>query len=121
VTRVRKHAGGRTDPFWAFSFISTMGSFLVLWLVMGWHPFVSWMLPVNAVALSLYGIDKAFSKMHGGRVPISLMFAIALLGGGFGALAGMFLFRHKTRKRSFLTVNVLSAAIWTAISLMALL
>lgn len=52
------------------------------------------------------GADKYFAVKGRWRVPERTLLLCALLPGGpFGALAGMRLFRHKTRKASFLAIN----------------
>ncbi len=59
---------------------------------------------INIGALLLMGQDKALSrkKDQGSRTSEGLLFLMAILGGALGVYAGMFLFRHKTRKPSFL-------------------
>lgn len=53
---------------------------------------------INAAAFFAFGGDKLRAKTKGARrTPEKALFALALLGGSFGALAGMHLFRHKTR------------------------
>ena len=63
--------------------------------------FLVWLLLVNAAAFTLFGVDKAKAKRDAWRIPEKALFAAALLGGSVGAIAGMKLFRHKTRHRSF--------------------
>ena len=60
---------------------------------------------VNLLALILMGADKRRARKGGRRIPESVLMLSALLGGGVGALAGMLLFRHKTRKPRF-TVGI---------------
>lgn len=53
---------------------------------------------INVLALLVYGWDKLCAKRRGARrVPEKALFLLALLGGSVGAIAGMYLFRHKTR------------------------
>ena len=62
---------------------------------------------INALAL----LDKQRAKKHRWRIPESVLLASAALGGSLGALLGMWLFRHKTRKaKFFVTVPLLLAA-----------
>ena len=62
----------------------------------------------NLVAFAMYGIDKRRSIKNKWRIPEKKLLLVALLGGAFGALWGMILFHHKTKKaRFFLTVPVL--------------
>jgi uncharacterized membrane protein YsdA (DUF1294 family) len=63
------------------------------------------LLIVNSIAMTIFGIDKLKSKKGGGRIPESKLLWIALFG-PFGACAGMLLFRHKTRKIKFLLVPI---------------
>lgn len=60
---------------------------------------------VNLAAFALMGIDKLRAKQGRRRIPERALILSAVLGGGIGALAGMYLFRHKTRKRKF-TVGI---------------
>lgn len=52
---------------------------------------------VNLVTLTLYGIDKRNARKNRRRIPEKTLFLLPLLGGSVGALAGMRLFRHKTK------------------------
>ena len=60
---------------------------------------------VNSVTLTIFGIDKLMSKKGGWRIPESRLLLIAFFG-PFGAYMGMLLFRHKTRKIKFLLVPI---------------
>lgn len=59
------------------------------------------LLIVNVIAFALFGLDKF--KAHRGqwRIPEAVLLASAVIGGSIGAIAGMFVFRHKTRKDIF--------------------
>ena len=52
---------------------------------------------VNVVAFAVYGADKRRAKKERHRVPEKTLFLLAVIGGSVGALAGMRVFRHKTR------------------------
>lgn len=59
----------------------------------------------NAISLVAFGVDKLNSKRNRSRIPDSKLLLLALFA-PFGALIGMFLFRHKTRKIKFLLVPI---------------
>ena len=52
---------------------------------------------VNLAAFLLYGSDKRRAKRGRWRISEKNLFLAAILGGSIGALAGMRVFRHKTR------------------------
>ncbi|MBQ4050254.1 MAG: DUF1294 domain-containing protein [Oscillospiraceae bacterium] len=56
---------------------------------------------VNALLFVLMGVDKFAAKQGMRRIPEATLFALAAVGGSLGGIAGMRLFRHKTRHRSF--------------------
>ncbi len=60
---------------------------------------------VNFISLTVFGIDKLNSQKGSWRVPESRLLLIAFFG-PFGAYAGMLFFRHKTRKIKFLIVPI---------------
>ncbi len=60
-----------------------------------------YLLTLSVVALALYGYDKLMAKQSGWRVSEKALLTVAVLGGAWGALAGMLLFRHKTRHLRF--------------------
>ena len=63
---------------------------------------------VNLVAFIMYGIDKRRAIKDKWRIPEKTLLLAALFGGAPGALWGMVLFHHKTKKaKFFLTVPVL--------------
>lgn len=59
--------------------------------------FLIYLALVNLAAFLLMGLDKYKARNHLWRIPEKTLFLSALLGGSPGALAGMYLFRHKTR------------------------
>lgn len=56
---------------------------------------------INAAALVLMFLDKQFAKKKIRRIPEAVLLGAAFLGGSLGALLGMYLFHHKTRKPKF--------------------
>ena len=56
---------------------------------------------ISLVTFLVWGYDKAQAQANGWRVAERTLFALVLAGGAFGALVGMQLFRHKTRKLAF--------------------
>ena len=62
---------------------------------------IDYWIVINIAAFVVYGIDKRKAIKHRWRIPESVLFALAFVGGALGALAGMYAFRHKTRKWYF--------------------
>ena len=56
---------------------------------------------INLIAFILMGIDKYKATRHRWRIPERTLFLTAILGGSLGALLGMWIFWHKTRKKTF--------------------
>ena len=62
---------------------------------------VTYLVLVNAAAFLLMLVDKLKAKKGAWRIPEATLMGAALLGGSIGAIAGMNLFRHKTRHLQF--------------------
>lgn len=62
---------------------------------------VTYLILVNAVAFLLMLVDKRKAKKGAWRIPEATLIGSALLGGSIGAIAGMNLFRHKTKHPKF--------------------
>lgn len=56
---------------------------------------------INAAAFILMLADKQKARKRKWRIPEATLIGTAALGGSIGALAGMYLFRHKTRHPKF--------------------
>ena len=63
--------------------------------------FLIYLLVINIVGFIYMGIDKWKAKRNAWRIPEDTLFAITALGGGIGTIAGMYTFRHKTKKTKF--------------------
>lgn len=80
-----------------------------------------WLSVMSALAFILFGWDKHLARHRLRRIPEAALLGCAVLGGSAGALAGMLLFHHKTRKPAFrlwiplallLHIAVLAFAFW---------
>ena len=58
---------------------------------------------INIVTFFIYGLDKSRAKAGQWRIPEAQLIFLAVIGGAVGALAGMKVFHHKTRKPKFKT------------------
>lgn len=56
---------------------------------------------VNAAAFTLMLADKLKAKKGSWRISEKTLLTVAAVGGSVGAIAGMYLFRHKTRHLKF--------------------
>ena len=61
----------------------------------------AYLIILNLAAFLLMGLDKAKARRHKWRIPEKTLFLSAILGGSIGAIAGMQIFRHKTKHASF--------------------
>ena len=59
------------------------------------------LISTNIATFLTMGFDKIQASSRGGRIPERALYAMTLLGGSVGMLAGMYIFRHKTQKTSF--------------------
>ena len=66
---------------------------------------ICYLIVINAAAFLLMLIDKKKAQKKQYRISEATLLTVAGLGGSIGALAGMYTFRHKTRKKKF-TVSV---------------
>lgn len=56
-----------------------------------------WLGFLNLAAFAAMGIDKRRAKRDAWRIRERTLFLLALFGGSLGAIAGMWIFHHKTR------------------------
>lgn len=62
-----------------------------------WQILSYYLIAVNVLAFVLMGIDKRRAKKNAWRIPEKTLFLPAIFDGALGGVAGMRLFRHKTR------------------------
>ena len=60
---------------------------------------------INAISFLLMLVDKYKAKKNLWRIPERTLMGFAAIGGSIGALAGMYLVRHKTKHLKF-TVGI---------------
>ena len=75
----------------------------------------SFLFIINIAAFGLYAIDKRNACFGLWRIPEAVLLGLAVLGGAYGAGAGMVLFKHKTLHTAFLITVPLFFIIWMAI------
>lgn len=76
---------------------------------------------INFTAWAAYGLDKGRARSGKWRIPERTLLLLALAGGSLGALAGMLMFRHKTRKAKFvISVPVMFVAHCVIVTVIAL-
>ena len=63
--------------------------------------FVIYIVIINIIGFLAMYIDKQKAKSASWRIPENTLFIITAIGGGIGTIAGMYLFRHKTKKWTF--------------------
>ena len=56
---------------------------------------------INLITFVTMYVDKKKAKWGKWRIKESTLFTLVFLGGGIGGIAGMYLFRHKTKKKRF--------------------
>ena len=61
----------------------------------------AYLLLINALTFLLMLVDKIKAKRNLWRIPEATLMGVAIIGGSIGAIAGMNLFRHKTRHIKF--------------------
>jgi uncharacterized membrane protein YsdA (DUF1294 family) len=59
---------------------------------------------LSVVLFGMYGMDKAAAERGTWRTPEVSLHLVALAGGWPGAMVGMRVFRHKTKKQPFRTI-----------------
>ena len=60
-----------------------------------------YILVINILGFFAMGIDKYKAKIGSWRIPENTLFGFCFLGGGIGTIAGIYTFRHKTKKKKF--------------------
>ncbi|MCK4739968.1 MAG: DUF1294 domain-containing protein [Candidatus Thorarchaeota archaeon] len=72
------------------------------------HILLIYLIAVNILTLILMYYDKRKAKKKEWRVAEATLLLLSFIGGALGLFVGMFKFRHKTLKRSFRAVAIIS-------------
>ena len=64
--------------------------------------FIIYIICINLIGFFIMWLDKHKARKGTWRIPEKTLFIITAIGGGIGTTAGMFVFRHKTKKLNFL-------------------
>ena len=70
---------------------------------------------INLIAFAVYGIDKKKAVKGQWRIPEATLIGLSIIGGGIGAMLGMSVWHHKTRKWKFKIIIPLSVVTWIAV------
>ena len=62
---------------------------------------IIYLIVINLITFLFMGYDKHEAKVGEWRVPEKYLFLLVILGGSIGGIAGMYTFRHKTKKWYF--------------------
>ena len=63
--------------------------------------FIIYLVVINLITFIAMYLDKRKAKRGDRRTKEMTLFTLVLLGGGIGGIAGMYTFRHKTKKPAF--------------------
>jgi uncharacterized membrane protein YsdA (DUF1294 family) len=96
--------------------ITSLEAESLLGRLLGWS-----VVAASGASIVLYGIDKFAAVGKKRRLPEATLHLVALLGGWPGAAIGQRLFRHKTRKASFLLKFLITAAAHSLFCIVAFL
>ncbi len=79
--------------------------------------YIAYLIIISIATFFMYGADKFQAKRKGSRVPEKLLLFFSIIGGAFGGIIGMKVFRHKTKGEHwyFTAVNVLGIIVHGAL------
>ena len=71
-----------------------------------------YLLGINIISMITFYIDKRKAIKKKYRVSEKTLIALSLIGGCYGSLIGMYLFRHKTKRLKFKILVPILCIIW---------
>ena len=77
--------------------------------------YAGYLLLMSIVTMIFYGADKSKAKKNKWRIRESTLLWLGLLGGAIGGIAGMKVFRHKTKHWYFWAVNIIGVLLHIAL------
>ncbi len=78
--------------------------------------YIFYIVIINIITLLNYGIDKRNAIKGKRRISEATLYILSIIGGPVGAIIGMYLFHHKTKKIKFYLINVCTLCIWIYLS-----
>ena len=69
--------------------------------IIGLKNILIYLLIINVLGFLAMGFDKWKASRGRWRIPENTLFMFTILGGGIGTIAGIYAFRHKTKKPKF--------------------
>lgn len=63
---------------------------------------IIYLISINIIGFLIMWLDKRKAIKGSWRIPEKTLFIITAIGGGIGTIAGMYAFRHKTKKLNFI-------------------
>lgn len=98
--RKRAQAWNINFRVWIYKILFKKGWFFLLEIYLKW--IIALVILVwNIITFAIMNIDKTKAKKSKWRIKEKTIFISAFLLGAFGVFAGMYVFRHKTKHRSF--------------------
>lgn len=102
----RKRRGSPTNRAMVTGITLWGGTTACLVFALGLALYPAWLLGGTLATFAMFGFDKLQAKRDPGRsgrgrVPERALLLLSLIGGAFGGLAGMIIFRHKIRTTAF--------------------
>lgn len=70
---------------------------------------------LSLITFFTYGMDKLLAKKKMFRISEKILITLSIMGGFIGAILGMKIFKHKTKKIKFKIINIISIIIWCII------
>lgn len=67
---------------------------------------------MNILSFIICGFDKIMAIKHKYRIPEDVLLFLSFIGGCFGFILGMFIFRHKTKKAKFKALEPVFLCMW---------
>ncbi len=78
---------------------------------MNFKPSFTYYLIINIIAFLAFGYDKLAAKTDQWRLSEKNLMLLALIGGFVGTMAGKIIFHHKTLKKEFALVALISSLV----------